>query len=168
MKMGTFGEDLRSERVNRGIRLEQITEITKISTRYLQALEENQFSALPGGILSKGFVRSYVRVIGLDETDWVDRFQEAYSASGKVLDDDRHWMEFANNVGRARVRPRDAATERLKWAGVLLFLIVVGFAVFFLVRYYGLKAGWWPTLIPGREAVPAKLGSWLGLWMGLL
>jgi len=102
MKMGTFGEDLRSERVTRGIRLEQITEITKISTRYLQALEENQFSALPGGILSKGFVRSYVRVIGLDETDWVDRFQQAYSASGEVLDDDRHWMEFANNVGRGR------------------------------------------------------------------
>jgi len=46
---------------------------------------------------------------------------------------------------------------------VLLFLIVVGFAVFFLVRYYGLKAGWWPTLIPGREALPVKLGLWLGL-----
>jgi cytoskeletal protein RodZ len=161
MKMATFGEDLRTERLTRGIRLEQITEITKISTRYLMALEQNQFDALPGGILNKGIVRGYVKVVGLDESAWVTRFQQAYSASGEVLDDDRNWMEFANNVGRARVRPRDAATERLKWAGVLLFLIVVGFAIFFLVRYYGLKAGWWPTLIPGREALPGGLGMWL-------
>lgn len=160
MKMGTFGEDLRTERVTRGIQLEQITEITKISTRYLRALEQNQFSALPGGILNKGIVRSYARVVGLDEVIWIDRFQEAYARSGEVNEEDRNWMEFANNVGRARVRPRDSATERLKWAGVLLLLVIVGFAVFFLVRYYGMKAGWWPTLIPGREAV-GSLGLWL-------
>jgi cytoskeletal protein RodZ len=153
MKMGTFGEDLRMERMTRGIQLEQITEITKISPRYLRALEQNQFRALPGGILNKGIVRGYVRVVGLDERDWITRFQEAYADSGEVLDDDRNWMEFANNVGRARVRPRDAATERLKWAGVVLILLVLGFAVFFLVRYYGLRAGWWTTLIPGRDVM---------------
>jgi hypothetical protein len=160
MNMGTFGEDLRMERLTRGIALEKITEITKISTRYLTALEQNQFGALPGGILNKGIVRGYVRVVGLDEMDWISRFQREYAASGELLEDDRNWIEFAANVGRARVRPRDQATERLKWVGAVLLMIAVGFAVFFAVRYYGYRTGWWPTLIPGREGL-GSLGSWL-------
>jgi len=41
MNAGTFGEDLRMERMTRGIALEKITEVTKISPRYLMALEQN-------------------------------------------------------------------------------------------------------------------------------
>ena len=57
--MKSFGEDLRSERLSRGIALEEITAITKISRRHLVALEQEKFSLLPGGILSKGIVRGY-------------------------------------------------------------------------------------------------------------
>jgi cytoskeletal protein RodZ len=74
MSMGSFGEELRMERLNRGIALEKITEVTKISQRHLVALEENQFRVLPGGILNKGIVRGYVNVLGLDEIDWISRF----------------------------------------------------------------------------------------------
>jgi len=167
MSMGSFGEELRMERLNRGIALERITEVTKISQRHLVALEENQFRVLPGGILNKGIVRGYVNVLGLDEMDWVMRFQRAYAASGELHDDDRNWIEFAANVGRARVRPRDAATERLKWAGALLLLVVVGIAVFFAVRYYGFREGWWPTIVPGREPVTGLTSSAraMGLWL---
>jgi cytoskeletal protein RodZ len=157
MNVGNFGQDLRMERLNRGIALEKITEVTKISQRHLVALEENQFRMLPGGILNKGIVRGYVNVLGLDEMDWITRYQRAYVASGELLEDDRDWIAFAANVGRARIRPRDAATERLKWAGAILLLIVVAFAGFFAFRYYGFREGWWPTIIPGRETA-ADLG----------
>jgi cytoskeleton protein RodZ len=167
MSMGSFGEDLRMERLNRGIALEKITEVTKISPRHLRALEENEFRVLPGGILNKGIVRGYVSVLGLDELDWVSRFQRAYMASGEVLEDDRNWIEFAANVGRARVRPRDAATERLKWAGALLLLLLVGLAGFFAFRYYGYRSGWWPTVVPGREAMASVRNS-LGMFVSRL
>ena len=160
MSMGNFGDDLRSERLNRGIALERITEVTKINPRHLRALEDNEFRVLPGGILNKGIVRGYVKVLGLDEMDWITRFQRAYVASGELLDDDRNWIEFAANVGRARVRPRDAATERLKWAGAILLMMVVGFAGYFAVRYYGFRIGWWSTVIPGRESIQ-NVGLWL-------
>jgi cytoskeleton protein RodZ len=159
VSMGSFGEELRLERLNRGIALERITEVTKISQRHLVALEENQFRVLPGGILNKGIVRGYVNVVGLDELDWITRFQREYAASGELLDDDRNWIEFAANVGRARLRPRDAATERLKWAGAVLLLILVGIVGFFAVRYFGYRSGWWPSVIPGREPL-TSLGIW--------
>jgi cytoskeleton protein RodZ len=60
--MGQFGEDLRRERVSRGIALETITDSTKISSRHLAALELDQFERLPGGVFNKGIVRGYARV----------------------------------------------------------------------------------------------------------
>ena len=68
--MGSFGEDLRMERLSRGIALEDITAVTKISQRHLIALEQERFRLLPGGILSKGIVRGYAGALGLDPQDW--------------------------------------------------------------------------------------------------
>ena len=65
--MPSFGEKLKLEREKRKITLDQISTSTKIGTRMLQALEEDKFTQLPGGIFNKGFVRAYARVVGLDE-----------------------------------------------------------------------------------------------------
>ncbi len=65
--MGSFGERLRREREMRGITLEEIAEATKIGSRSLRALEQEQFEKLPGGIFNKGFVRAYARFLGIDE-----------------------------------------------------------------------------------------------------
>jgi cytoskeletal protein RodZ len=146
--MSNFGEDLRMERLSRGIALEDITAVTKISQRHLIALEEGRYRLLPGGILSKGIVRGYANAVGLDANEWTERFLKAYAASGQMLDDDRSWLEFAANVGRARSQRSDTVERRLRLVGVIL-LLLVGFAAAFLgVRYYGLRAGWWTTLLP--------------------
>ena len=71
--MGNFGEDLRTARLARGMALEDITAVTKISQRYLVALEQESFGLLPGGNLNKGIVRSYVGALGLDPQDWTER-----------------------------------------------------------------------------------------------
>jgi cytoskeletal protein RodZ len=146
--MGNFGEDLRMERLSRGIALEDITAVTKISQRHLIALEQERFRLLPGGILSKGIVRGYAGAVGLDQNDWTDRFLKAYAASGQMLDDDRSWLEFAANVGRARSQRSDTVEKRLRWVGVVLLLLVGIAAACLAVRYFGMRYGWWPTLLP--------------------
>jgi cytoskeleton protein RodZ len=148
--MGNFGEDLRTERLSRGVALEEITAVTKISQRHLIALEQERFRQLPGGILNKGIVRGYAGALGLDERDWTDRFLKAYSASGQTLDDEQGWTAFASNVGKARIQHHDAVELRLLWLGAVLLLLAVAAGGFFAVRYYGLRSGWWPTLLPAR------------------
>jgi cytoskeletal protein RodZ len=150
--MKSFGEDLRSERLSRGVALEEITAITKISRRHLVALEQEKFGLLPGGILSKGIVRGYTGALGLDQHLWTERFLKAYSASGEVIDDDRDWTAFASNVGKARLQRRDAVEFRLRWTGALLLLAAVAAAAFLTVRYYGLRVGWWTSLLPIEQA----------------
>jgi cytoskeleton protein RodZ len=153
--MGSFGEDLRAERVSRGIALEDITEVTKISQRHLLALEQDKFRLLPGGILSKGIVRGYVGAVGLDVKDWTDRFVQVTAATGATVEGDRGWEEFATNVGRVRMERREAAEMRLRWAGAIVLMIAAVVAGFFTVRYFGVRAGWWSTLLPVQN-VSAK------------
>ncbi|MGC9159601.1 MAG: helix-turn-helix domain-containing protein [Terracidiphilus sp.] len=148
--MGTFGEDLRMERLSRGIALEDITAVTKISLRHLEALEQDNFTRLPGGILNKGIVRGYASAVGLDQHVWTERFLKAYTASGKMIEDDRSWMAFAENVGKARIQRHDAVKFRLRWAGAILLLLIVAVAGYLTVRYFGVRAGWWSTLLPSR------------------
>ncbi|MGD0940109.1 MAG: helix-turn-helix domain-containing protein [Terracidiphilus sp.] len=130
--MSSFGEDLRMERLARGIALEQIAAVTKISARHLVALEQDKFRVLPGGILNKGIVRGYAGAVGLNPRDWTERFLKAYSASGQMIDDDRDWIGFASNVGKQRPQRQSPLWRR--WIGVIgLLLLVAG--VWLAVRH---------------------------------
>lgn len=157
--MSSFGEDLRMERLSRGIALEQITAVTKISRRHLVALEQERFRLLPGGILSKGIVRGYVSALGLNEQAWTERFVQAANAAGQSVDSDHGWTEFASNVGKARMEKRESVEVKIRWAGALLLLLAVIAVGFLMIRYAGIRAGWWPTLLPQNSAFSA-LHSW--------
>ena len=146
--MGNFGEDLRKERLERGFALEDISAVTKISQRHLIALEQEKFRLLPGGILSKGIVRGYADAVGLDPQEWTARFLQAHNTGGQSADDDRGWTTFASNVGKARILRREAIEVRLRWIGAGLLLMAVAAAAFITVRYYGVREGWWHSLLP--------------------
>jgi cytoskeleton protein RodZ len=133
--MNHFGAELKKERETRGIALAAITEATKISSRHLVALEHDEFRSLPGGVFNKGIVRSYARVVGLDEDAWVDRYMSAYQQSGSVCDDDVSWFAFAENVSRARNAERDRPAERLRWAGVFVLLTALAVVAYFVYGY---------------------------------
>ncbi|MGA2078847.1 MAG: RodZ domain-containing protein [Terriglobia bacterium] len=62
-----FGEYLRRERELRGVTLDEISSATRISIRFLEAIENEELSKLPGGIFTRSFVKSYARFLGLDE-----------------------------------------------------------------------------------------------------
>ena len=81
--MGVFGDRLRREREMRGVTLDEIAESTKIARRSLEALEQENFDLLPGGIFNKGFVRAYARYLGIDEEQAVAEYidlQDAYKS----------------------------------------------------------------------------------------
>src|SRR6266849_3244649 len=72
-----FGQKMHQARETRNITLEQISVSTKIGIRMLQALAEDKFNQLPGGIFNKGFVRAYSRFLGLDEDQTVADYLQA-------------------------------------------------------------------------------------------
>jgi hypothetical protein len=68
------GSKLKRAREERGVSLREIATATKISIAFLEALERNDISRLPGGIFSRSFVRSYASEVGLDPEETVREF----------------------------------------------------------------------------------------------
>jgi len=74
-----FGSYLKHERELRGVPLDEIAQSTKISIRFLRALEENRFEDLPGEVFVKGFIRSYGQAIGSNEDELLAAYLESSS-----------------------------------------------------------------------------------------
>jgi cytoskeletal protein RodZ len=68
--MTDFGASFKKARQAMGLSIDQVSRETRISTRFLQAIENEEFHLLPGGIFNRGFVKAYAERIGLD-TDQV-------------------------------------------------------------------------------------------------
>jgi cytoskeletal protein RodZ len=139
--MGSFGEDLKKARETKGVALEVIANATKISTRYLHAVEQENFDQLPGGVFRRSIVRSYARAAGLDEEVWVKRYLEISQPEEIVIsEEDRAWAEFAENVGRSRGRDSHTSNSRARWAGVVALLLLVAGMGWFVWGYVHNKA----------------------------
>jgi len=67
MAKGTFGERLKRERELREVTLDEVSKSTRISARFLHALENEDWPKLPGGVFGRGFVRTIARYLGLSE-----------------------------------------------------------------------------------------------------
>src|SRR5205807_8344371 len=102
--MGVFGDRLRREREMRGVTLEEISESTKISKRSLQAMEEEDFDLLPGGIFNKGFVRAYARFLGIDEEQAVADFLAVSNEQQSQVD--KFPLELHDEVNRPPLNPK--------------------------------------------------------------
>jgi transcriptional regulator with XRE-family HTH domain len=103
-ELASFGEELRREREIRGISLKEIADATKISKRFLDALERNDHKTLPAPVFTRGFVREYARYVGLNSEEMVNRYNFA------AQHDDR--IEKPPQVEKyAKVPPRDISPK---------------------------------------------------------
>src|SRR5258708_19018254 len=79
-ELATFGEELRREREIRGISLKEIADATKISRRFLDAIERNDHRTLPAPVFTRRLVPEDSRYLGLNAEEAVHRYN--YAAAG--------------------------------------------------------------------------------------
>jgi cytoskeleton protein RodZ len=103
MTTGTFGESLKREREMRGVTLDEISAATRIATRFLKAIENEQWDQLPGGVFNRGFVRAVARYLGLDEENIVAEYTLAvgdrqsvpvWTGSPPVVTPEQPWLAW--------------------------------------------------------------------------
>jgi cytoskeletal protein RodZ len=102
--LASFGEELRREREIRGISLKEIADATKISKRFLEAIERNDHRTLPAPVFTRGFVREYAKYLGLNTDEIVNRYN--YAAAG----DDR--IEKSTHLDRLVAPPPPPLKEK--------------------------------------------------------
>ncbi len=77
MAKGTFGERLKRERELREVTVKEIASATRIAPKFLEALENEEWDKLPGGVFGRGFVRSIARYLGLSEENLLSDYDLA-------------------------------------------------------------------------------------------
>jgi cytoskeletal protein RodZ len=82
MAKGSFGELLKRERELREISLNELTKATRVAPRFLEALENEQWDKLPGGVFNRGFVRAIARYLGLSEDHFLSEYDLARGGNG--------------------------------------------------------------------------------------
>ncbi len=82
--MGTLGSYLREEREARGLDLRDAAQQTRISVNYLKAIENDDFSRLPGEVFVRGFLKNYAKFLQLPEQEVLRRYQELKAPAGKA------------------------------------------------------------------------------------
>jgi cytoskeletal protein RodZ len=130
----SIGEKLRLEREARGIALRDISEQTRISMRYLEAIETDDYRRLPGGIFNRSFIRAYAKFIGYDENDAIEDYSRTMRERGESDDDD------TPKSFHSLVYTDDAANQKRSPLVTLLLAIVIlallSAAVYFGLRFY--------------------------------
>ncbi|HLA12412.1 MAG TPA: helix-turn-helix transcriptional regulator [Pyrinomonadaceae bacterium] len=114
----TIGEQLRLAREERGIPLREISDQTRISVRYLEAIEHNDYKRLPGGIFNRSFVKAYARCIGYDEKQAMEGYTRYLREQGETGD------EVATTPHHSKVYT-DAPATRSPVLTVLLAVLIL-------------------------------------------
>lgn len=119
----SFGGWLRQQREVRQIELREIADRTKISVRYLRAMEQDRFDLLPGSIFAKGFLREYAKYLGLDPDEAVN-----FYLSTRLEDEPEDEDVVPEKPASPRVWSRGLALA-------LLAIVLLAVASFFLFSY---------------------------------
>jgi len=75
ISVDTIGEQLKHARLKKGLTIEDLQKITKIQRRYLSALENNDFDAMPSAYYTRTFIRQYAEAVGLNARPLIRRFE---------------------------------------------------------------------------------------------
>src|ERR1019366_3014718 len=118
------GDTLRRTRLKRNLQLEEISNELKISTRLLQAIENDQYDKLPGGVFAKSFVRQYARLLGLDEEEIADRMQQAMGPGEEIPDRPKPGGGAPIQVPKVD-EWETVGDKRFRWSGWLSALVLV-------------------------------------------
>src|SRR5262249_7739308 len=114
----SIGDKLRLAREARGIALRDISEQTRISIRYLEAIETDDYKRLPGGIFNRSFIRAYAKFVGYNEHDALEDYARTLRERGESVED-------LPETHRSLVYTDDGESQRRSPFTTLLLIIII-------------------------------------------
>jgi cytoskeleton protein RodZ len=129
-----FGDYLKQARESAGVPLEHISAVTHISVRLLEALEQERFDILPGGVFTVNFARQYARLVGLDEDETVSRLKQVAPPVEVVLEE---WKTQRTRTDDTAAKLAEFFTDILRryrttlTGGAATLVLLAGGLVFF-------------------------------------
>lgn len=147
----SFGTWLRRQREMRDIDLREIADKTKISLRYLKAMEQDQFELLPAPVFARGFLREYSKYVGLNADEVVNYYLST-----------QHGQSLEEETSEALVDPGSSRSPVTRGAFLVLLLIVAAALILYFLFYRqsqedARRAAPPPIAPPATETVPTEV-----------
>jgi cytoskeleton protein RodZ len=149
--MFEIGNSLREARLRQRLDFEEVEQVTKIRAKYLRALEDEAFDALPSATYVKGFLRTYADSLGLEGQLYVDEYNSRFATGDDELPPVRPRRSSARPVERQHRR-----TERNVTLLALLAIVAITALVFGAWRFGGSDSEKIPNLSSGPAAQKPK------------
>ncbi len=124
--MQTVGEILRSERERKGLSVKEIELATSIRTIYITAIEEGNYSIIPGEVYLKGFIRNYANSLGLDSQQIIDLYRQSQNLVAPTNE------EITNISKTQKEIPLEKTTNSSKWLVIGVLIVCVASGVWWL------------------------------------
>jgi cytoskeleton protein RodZ len=129
--MPEIGETLREARMRARIDVSEIEAKTKIRAKYLRALENEEWSLLPGPTFVKSFLRTYAQALGLDGKALVEEYRLSHegltdAALEPIVSSPQHGRSHGSGSGRSPGGPSRGYMVVVGVVGLLIVLLVVG------------------------------------------
>lgn len=126
-----LGQYLKSVREQKGISLGDVADTTKITIRYLEAIENGQFNLLPNRIFARGFVKSYAKCIGLNPDGVAASFDSISNAIAKNIGQPSGYRPIKRTVvQKAETRPAfKVQMPKLKLNKWAVFFIIAAIVI---------------------------------------
>lgn len=140
--MESLGKKLSETRLSRGLDLEQVARETNISSRYLEALESEDFSVFPGEPYLLGFLRNYCEYLGLNSSEFITAYKNI-----KIQETPVPLKELMPKRTIADTLMSTRSSTRFALIAIPLALILLGFA----------GAGMFLLLSGKDEVAPAEI-----------
>jgi cytoskeletal protein RodZ len=132
--MPSIGDTLREARMRQRLDIADVEEKTKIRAKYLRALENEEFSMLPGPTFVKTFLRTYAEVLGLDPQMLMDDYRANYESRG---DDLEHLQPLGPRTTARERRPARGGGGGPRPLVIIITGIVIVFAVLVVLGITG-------------------------------
>lgn len=125
--MQELGDLLREARIEKGLTLEEVENLTKIRKRYLEAIEEGDYKVLPGPFYVRAFVKSYAETVGLNADQVLRIYRHVIPDPG---------LQAEAEIYPVKRRRRSVNTEKWSKAASTLVLICFIIVVISVIYYY--------------------------------
>lgn len=144
--MQTPGEILRTERERKGLSIKDVEQATSIRSLYLNAIEEGNYSIVPGEVYLKGFIRNYATFLGLNSQEVMELYRQTQIAPSPVIEEAAPRPaapQPSSQKVSQKVREHRKASSPFKWIAIIAILFIAGAAGY-----------WWYTQSSAQPPTP--------------
>jgi cytoskeleton protein RodZ len=144
LQMLEIGERFKKARESQNVSIDRIAAETRISTRFLLAIENEQFDILPGGIFNRGFIRTYAERVGIDPEEAI----RSYERFARVVEPEQPRQEAPRVAGKTTKIP-------------VYYIAIAGLLILFIAFYIWTRPSE-PSISTAVAASPAASETKVG------